>query len=397
MSMPIDKIKVMTLVGTRPELIKLSRVIAELDSATNHVLVHSGQNHAPELASDLFTDLGIRSPDHFLDAARSSAVETIAEVLVRFDLILARERPDAVVIYGDTDTALGALSAKRRRIPIFHMEAGNRCFDDVVPEEINRRLIDHFSDVNMVLSEHARRNLLAEGIASDRIIKVGSPMVEVLAFYRDKIAGSSVLSRLDLKRRKYFVASFHRAENVDDADNLQMIAYGLAAVQDHFGLPVIISTHPRTRRRLQDISAAASIDKLRFLPPFSFTDFVHLQMNSACVISDSGSLTEEASILDLPAVALRKQHERLEGMDVGTVVMAGIAPSRLLQAIELVLSQVRQDGRSTPAVPDYINTNFSRQVSRIVLSYTDYVRRVVWKGDTSRSSQPLFSRPDDQQ
>lgn len=373
-----SQLKIVTLVGTRPELIKLSRVIVELDRTTTHILVHSGQNHAPELAADLFADLELRAPDRWLGAAGATAIDTISQTLIRFDQVLIDETPDAVVIYGDTDTGLAGLAAKRRRIPLFHLEAGNRCFDQDVPEEINRRLIDHMSDVNLVLSEHARRLLLAEGLPADRIFKVGSPMAEVLDHYGTKIARSKILETLAIERHGYFVASVHRAENVDNERDLSNILRSLAAVHERYRLPVIVSTHPRTRKRLEALSYHVP-DFLRFLPPFTFTDFVHLQMNALCVLSDSGSLTEEASILDLPAVALRRQHERFEGMDEGTVIMAGTAPERLLAAVDLVLRHRRQDRRSVRMIADYQAPDFSRHVARILLSYTDYVRRVVWK------------------
>ncbi|QCK87610.1 UDP-N-acetylglucosamine 2-epimerase (non-hydrolyzing) [Phreatobacter aquaticus] len=373
------QLKVLTLVGTRPELIKLSRIIAELDQTTRHVLVHSGQNHAPELASDLFADLELRRPDHWLDAAGASAIDTISCTLSRFDQVLASEAPDAVVIYGDTDTGLAALAAKRRRIPIFHLEAGNRCFDQVVPEEVNRRVIDHLSDINLTLSEQARRLLLAEGLPADRIFKIGSPMTEVLRHYAAKIERSTILETLGLDKRDYLIASVHRAENVDNERDLRSILASLTAAAEAYSCPVVVSTHPRTRKRLEALTDdLGRFQRLRFLPPFAFTDFVHLQRHALCVLSDSGSLTEEAAILDLPAVALRRQHERFEGMDEGTVIMGGIAPERVLQAIALALRHRRQGARSVRMIADYEPDDVSRHVVRLIVSYTDYVRRVVW-------------------
>lgn len=376
----LPRLKVVTLIGTRPELIKLSRIIAELDRHTEHVLVHSGQNHAPELAANLFADLSIRAPDHWLNAAGAKAVETIAATLTAFDEVLERADPDAVVIYGDTDTGLAGIAAKRRQIPIFHLEAGNRCFDQTVPEETNRRLIDHFSDVNLVLSEHARRLLLAEGLPADRTFLIGSPMQEVLSFHADRIAASDILSRLGLQRQGYLIVSVHRAENVDDPANLDRILQTLVAAGAAFGVPVVVSTHPRTRKRLEALGAGPErLQGLRFVPAFAFTDFVHLQMHALCVLSDSGSLTEEAAVLDLPAVALRRQHERFEGMDEGTVILGGIDAERVLQAIGLALAHRRQDRRSVRMVGSYDAPDVSRHVVRLIVSYVDYIRRVVWK------------------
>jgi UDP-N-acetylglucosamine 2-epimerase len=377
---PPRRLRVATLIGTRPELIKMSRIIAELDRHTDHILIHSGQNHAPELAADLFADLSIRQPDFWLGAAGGSPVDTIANSLKAFDEVLGKTTPDAVMIYGDTDTGLAAIAAKRRKFPIFHLEAGNRCFDQIVPEETNRRLIDHLSDVNLVLSEHARRLLLAEGLPADRIFHIGSPMLEVLAHYHDRIAASTILDRLELEPSGYLLASVHRAENVDTAEDLRSVLDSLVAAAEHCDVDVVVSTHPRTRKRLEAMGLAGDeLRRLRFLPPFAFTDFVKLQKHALCVLSDSGSLTEEAAILDLPAVALRRQHERFEGMDEGTVVMGGIGPDRVIQAIDLVLAQRRSDARTVRMIRSYDVPDVSRQVVRLVVSYVDYVRRVVWK------------------
>jgi UDP-N-acetylglucosamine 2-epimerase (non-hydrolysing) len=374
------RFKVITLVGTRPELIKLSRVIAELDRHVIQILVHSGQNHAPELSARLFEDLDIREPDNWLRAAGASAIDTITQTISRFDAVLERESPDAVLFYGDTDTGLAMIAAKRRKIPIFHMEAGNRCYDETVPEEVNRRLLDHLSDVNLSLSEAARRCLLAEGLPADRIFKTGSPMPEVLKHAGDKIAGSTILKQLDLSPGGYMLASVHRAENVDAPGDLHQVLGTLSAVSNAYGIPVLVSTHPRTHARMQQLELKADIGAdVRFHPPFVFSEYVALQKGARCVLSDSGSLTEEASILDLPAVALRRQHERFEGMDEGTVVLAGLGTERVLDAIRLVLDQRRDGARSTPPVADYQKEDVSRHVVRLILSYTDYVRRTVWK------------------
>lgn len=379
------RLRVVTLIGTRPELIKMSQIIAELDRHTDHILVHSGQNHAPGLAADLFADLAIRQPDFWLSAAGASAVDTIANTLKAFDEVLGQTAPDAVMIYGDTDTGLATLAAKRRKIPIFHLEAGNRCFDQIVPEETNRRLIDHLSDVNLVLSEHARRLLLAEGLPADRIFHIGSPMLEVLAHYRNRIEASTILDRLELQPSGYLLASVHRAENVDSAEDLRSVLECLFAAAVHCDVDVVVSTHPRTRARLEAMGLADDeLRRLRFLPPFVFTDFVKLQQHALCVLSDSGSLTEEAAILDLPAVALRRQHERFEGMDEGTVVMGGIEPERVIEAIDLVLAQRRSGARTVRIIRSYDVPDVSRQVVRLVVSYVDYVRRVVWKISASR-------------
>ena len=368
--------KVLTILGTRPELIKLSRVIERLDRLTDHRLVHTGQNHDYELNQVFFEDLGIRRPDYFLDAAGKHAIDTIARVLTATDAVLEQEKPEAVLIYGDTNSGLAVISAKRRKIPVFHMEAGNRCFDQRVPEELNRKVIDHLSDVNMTLTEHARRYLLAEGIASDRIFKVGSHMAEVLDHYRAKIAASDILARLELESGRYFVASAHREENVDDPARLVAMLACLDRLAQAEGLPVIVSTHPRTRKRLPVDPLGKLSPLLRFLPPLGFTDYVHLETHARCVLSDSGTITEEAALLDFPAVMLRDAHERPEGMDAGTLVMAPFIPDLVLDAVRCARDGVgpRQAGR----VPDYEVEAVSVKVVRIVLSYIDAVNRVVW-------------------
>lgn len=379
--------KVVTLVGTRPEVVKLSRVIAELDRHTRHVLVHSGQNYDYELNEVFFGELKLKPPAHFLDAVGESVAETIGLVIARFDAVLASEQPDAVLVYGDTNTCLGVIAAKRRKIPIFHMEAGNRCFDQRVPEELNRKVVDHLSDVNMTNSEHARRYLLAEGLRPDLVVKTGSPMKEVLQHYRGDIDRSDVLERLGLDPGGYVLVSAHREENVDVPENLAQLVDALEGVAQRFSRRVVVSTHPRTRMRLE----AAGMEgrpmlggtAIEFVKPFGFLDYVKLQMNAFCVASDSGTLTEEASLLGFPAVMLREAHERPEGVDEGVLVVSGLRRGRVLEAIELVTSQERRPGAGL--VGDYDVDDVSQKVVRIVLSYVDYVNRVVW----SRPSPPL--------
>ena len=369
----------MTLVGTRPELIKMSRVIAELDRQTEQLLVHSGQNYDFELNQVFFEDLGIRKPDYFLDAARDTPARTIGEVIVAMDELLARVEPEALLLYGDTNTGLAVIAAKRRKVPVFHMEAGNRCFDERVPEELNRNVLDHLSDINLVLSEHARRYLIAEGIRSETIVKTGSHMPEVLAHARDRIAASEVLATLGLRRGGYFLVSAHREETVDEPRRLAALVESLRALSAAWKMPVIVSTHPRTRRRLEALGVVDDAATLRFLPPFGFSDYVRLQLDATCVLSDSGTITEEASLLDLPAVMLRDAHERPEGMDVGAVLMSGIERDAVLDAVRVVTSQRRPEGRTTRIVPDYDSPLVSVQVVRVVLSYIDYVNRTVWR------------------
>lgn len=371
-------LKVMTIVGTRPELIKMSRVIAELDAHTRHLLVHTGQNYDYELNQVFFEDLGIRRPDYFLEAAGANAAQTIAQVVARSDELFEREQPDAVMLYGDTNSCLAILSAKRRKIPVFHMEAGNRCFDQRVPEELNRKVVDHLSDINMVLTEHARRYLMAEGIAPETIIKTGSHMREVLDHYMPRIEASEVLSRLGLKERQYFIVSAHREENVDSPEMLRDLMDSLNALAETYGYPVIVSTHPRTRRRLDDMAGVRLDERIVFSKPFGFHDYVHLQMKACCVLSDSGTITEEASLLNLPAVTIRNAHERPEGMDVGTLVMSGLRRERVLNAVKTVITQFKQGVRPVLPVADYENPHVSTQVVRVVLSYVDYVNRTVW-------------------
>jgi len=376
------KPKVMTIVGTRPEIIKLSRVIAELDRFTDHVLVHSGQNYDYELNEVFFEEMQIRKPDHFLEAVDATMAETIGLVIAKSDVVMANEKPDAMLFYGDTNTALAAISAKRRKIPVFHMEAGNRCFDERVPEEINRRILDHISDINMPLTEHARRYLLAEGIRPETIIKTGSTMTEVLAHYSPGIDASDVLSRLELERRGYFVVSTHREENVDSPENLASLIDTLNGLAETYSQPVIVSLHPRTRNRLD--ARSDDLDNslhplVRFSKPFGFFDYVHLQMHARCVLSDSGTITEESSILNFPAVMIRNAHERPEGMDEGTLIMCGLKRDKVLHAVDVVTSQHSDDPRAFRTVGDYEANNVSKKIVRIILSYTDYVNRTVWR------------------
>lgn len=372
-------LKVMTIVGTRPELIKMSRVIAELDLQVEHVLVHSGQNYDYELNQVFFNELGIRRPDHFLGAAGDTVAQTIAQIIEKSDVVMAQERPDALLLYGDTNTCLAVISAKRRKIPVFHMEAGNRCFDQRVPEELNRKVLDHLSDINLVLTEHARRYLIAEGLRPETIIKTGSHMEEVLNHYMPKILASDVASRAGLQEGKFFVVSAHREENVDTPESLGDLLETLRALADAYHYPVIVSTHPRTRKRLEALSEFVDHPLIRFEKPFGLFDYVRLQMLAFCVLSDSGTITEEASLLNLPAVTLRYAHERPEGMDEGTLVMCGLKKDRVLEAIKVVTSQHDRKSRVIPVVKDYIAGPVSKQVVRVVLSYTDYINRTVWK------------------
>lgn len=372
-------LKVMTLVGTRPELIKMSRVIAELDRQVEHVLVHSGQNYDFELNQVFFDDLEIRKPDHFLGAAGENAAQTIAEVIAKADAVFEREKPDALMLYGDTNTCLAVIPAKRRKIPVFHMEAGNRCFDQRVPEELNRKVLDHLSDINMVLTEHARRYLIAEGIRPETIIKTGSHMEEVLNYYMPRIESSDVLVREGLENGKFFIVSAHREENVDTPDNLRDLLDTLRALADTYGFPLIVSTHPRTRKRLEALGESLDHPLIRFSKPFGLLDYIKLQMSAFCVLSDSGTITEEASLLNLPAVTLRNAHERPEGMDEGTLIMSGLKREAVLDAVKVITSQHDRVRRTIPVVPDYQAGPVSKQVVRVVLSYTDYVNRTVWR------------------
>lgn len=368
----------MTLVGTRPELIKMSRVIAELDKQVNHVLVHSGQNYDYELNQVFFDDLEIRKPDHFLNAGGETAAKSIADIIIKADDVFELEKPDAVLLYGDTNTCLAVMAAKRRKIPVFHMEAGNRCFDQRVPEELNRKVLDHLSDINMVLTEHARRYLIAEGIRPETIIKTGSHMQEVLEHYMPKILASDVLSREDLEVDKFFIVSAHREENVDTPENLRQLILTLNALADEYQFPIIVSTHPRTRKRLEALEGHVEHPLIRFVKPFGLLDYIKLQMSAYCILSDSGTITEEASLLNLPAITIRNAHERPEGMDEGTLIMSGLKAGRVLESVKIVTEQHQRNKRVMKVVGDYQGGAVSKQVVRVVLSYTDYINRIVW-------------------
>ncbi len=373
-----NKIKLMTIVGTRPEIIRLSRVLAKLDRYTDHVLVHTGQNYDYELNQIFFEELGLRAPDHFLEAAGTTAAETIGNIIARIDPQLEDEQPDAVLVLGDTNSCLAVIAAKRRKIPIFHMEAGNRCFDARVPEESNRKIVDHLADINMPYSDIAREYLLREGFPPDRIIKTGSPMAEVLGYYRPKIDVSDVLSRLSLEAERYFVVSCHREENVDAPRQLEKFVSILNGIAECYKERIIVSTHPRTRQRLEE--AGANLDsRIELLKPLGFPDYIHLQMYARAVLSDSGTISEESSILNFPALNIREAHERPEAMEEGTVMLVGLEPERVFQALALLADQHRGGERQLQQVTDYAMPNVSDKVLRLILSYTDYVSRTVWR------------------
>jgi len=370
--------KVMTIVGTRPELIKMSRVIFELDHHVNHLLVHTGQNYDYELNDLFFEDLGIRKPDYFLEAVGDNATQTIARVIEKSDAILEKEKPDAVLLYGDTNSCLAVIAAKRRKIPVFHMEAGNRCFDQRVPEELNRKVLDHLSDINLVLTEHARRYLIAEGIRPETIIKTGSHMQEVLEYYMPQIQKSDILSNLGLKANQFFIVSAHREENIDSPQNMQDMIQTLNALAKEYKVPVIISTHPRTKKKLDSMEIEKLDPLVRFLKPFGFCDYIKLQMEALCVVSDSGTISEEGSLLNLPAIMIRNAHERPEGMDVGTVIMSGLKKDRVIDAVKVIIAQHDKSKRVMQSVDDYEGGPVSKKILRIVLSYIDYVNHTVW-------------------
>jgi UDP-N-acetylglucosamine 2-epimerase (non-hydrolysing) len=369
-------VKVMTVVGTRPEIIKLSRVIAELDRRVEHRLVHTGQNFDYELNEIFFQQMEVRKPDHFLDAAGATAAETIGAVIAKSDAVMAAEQPDALLLLGDTNSCLCVIAAKRRKIPIFHMEAGNRCFDYRVPEEINRKIVDHTSDINLVFSEHARRYLVQEGLRPETVIKTGSPMKEVLTYYQPKIDASNVLADLQLTAARFIVVSAHREENVDSQENFSDLLQSLNAMASRYDVPIVVSTHPRTRKRLEALPQKDHDPRIRFLKPLGFFDYVKLQKSALCVVSDSGTVTEEASILGFPAITIRQAHERPEGMDEATLIMSGLKSEAVLAAMETVIAH-RKDGPFR-LVTDYDVDNVSKKVVRLILSYTDYVNRTVW-------------------
>ena len=371
------RLKVMTVVGTRPEIIRLSRVIPKLDEYFDHVLVHTGQNYDYELNQIFFDELELRKPDYYLDAAGATPAETIGKTIISIDPVLEKEQPDALLVLGDTNSCLCVIPAKRRKIPIFHMEAGNRCFDFRVPEEINRRIVDHVSDINMPYSSIAREYLLAEGFPADRIIKTGSPMYEVLHHYMPKIQASDVLNRLGLEEGKYFVVSAHREENIDSERNFNGLVEVLQMLDREYGLPVIFSTHPRTRKKIE-VNGIVLPESIRLMKPLGFIDYVHLQMHAKAVFSDSGTITEESSIPNFPALNIRNAHERPEGMEEGAVMMTGLEWENILGGIRILEGQERGHDRTLRLVPDYDVPNVSKKVLRIIMSYTGYVNRTVW-------------------
>lgn len=385
--------KVMTVVGTRPEIIKLSRVITELDKYTEHILVHTGQNFDFELNEIFFKDLEIRKPDYFLDSAQTqlqtqqqppekqspdlnrpqSSIETIANILVKIDVLFEKIKPDALLVYGDTNSCMVVIPAKKRKIPIFHMEAGNRSFDQRVPEEINRKIVDHLSDINMPITEHARRYLVSEGIRPEQVIKVGSSMWEVLNYNKVKIENSKILSELNLEKNKYFIVSAHREENIENAESFNDLLNTLNQLANHFNLRILVSTHPRTRKKLE-LTENKMSPLIEFMKPFGFSDYIQLQKNAYCVLSDSGTITEEASLLSIPAVMLRQAHERPEGMDDGVLIMSGLKYCDVLDAIHAVTQM-----KKPPIVQDYQVENLSENIVKIILSYTHYINRTTWR------------------
>lgn len=377
---PIRPLKIMTVIGTRPEIIRLSRTIAALDRHLDHVLVHTGQNYDFELNQIFFEDLGIRKPDHFLNSAShgKGAIQTIGTIITAVDEVLEQVRPDALLVLGDTNSCLAAMPAKRRKIPVFHMEAGNRCFDLRVPEEINRRIVDHIADINLTYSSIARDYLLREGIPPDQVIKTGSPMLEVLSYYREKIGASEVLTQLNLAPRNYFLVSAHREENIEPERMFHRLVNMLNGIARRFGQPVIVSTHPRTENRIASLGAVFE-PQVRLLKPLGFHDYVNLQMHARAVLSDSGTISEESSILNFPALNIREVHERPEAMEEASVMLTGLNLERIMQGLEVLASQPRGKERLLQQVTDYMSPNVSEKVVRLIISYTDYVRRVVWK------------------
>jgi len=374
----MEKLKVMSVVGTRPEIIRLSRVFAKLDEHCEHTLVHTGQNYDYELNQVFFEDLGIRKPDYFLDAAGKNAAETIGQVIIKVDQIIEAVNPEAMLILGDTNSCLAAIPAKRRKVPVFHMEAGNRCFDQRVPEETNRKIVDHTADINMPYSTIARDYLIAEGIPADRIVKTGSPMYEVLTHYMEEIDSSRILELLDIESGKFFVVSAHREENVDVPSQLIKLANSLNSIADYYDMPIIVSTHPRTQKRIND-QGIQFHEKVKLLKPLGFHDYNHLQKNAKAVLSDSGTINEESSIMNFPALNIREAHERPEGMEEASVMMVGLDSDRIMQALRILEQQPTGEKRLLRMVDDYSVPNVSDKVIRIIHSYTDYVNRVVWK------------------
>lgn len=374
----MKKLKLMTVVGTRPEIIRLSRVMAVCDQYFDHILVHTGQNYDYELNEIFFTDLGIRKPDHFLNTAGATGAETIGNVIITVDKVLEKVQPEALLVLGDTNSCMAVLPAKRRKIPTFHMEAGNRCFDIRVPEEINRRIVDHTADINLTYSTIARDYLLAEGLPADQVIKTGSPMFEVLHHYKAKIEASDVLERLGLKEHQYFIVSAHREENINSDQNFLDLVQMLNSVAEKYQYPVIVSTHPRTRKRIEELNIEFH-PLIQLLKPLGFSDYNKLQLSAKATLSDSGTINEESSILNFPALNLRQAHERPEGMEEAAVMLVGLTAERVLQGLEILDHQPRGEERLLRLVSDYSMPNVSEKVARIILSYTDYVNRVVWK------------------
>ena len=374
----MKKLKVCTVVGTRPEIIRLSRVMALLDEYCDHIIVHTGQNYDYELNQIFFDDLELRKPDHFLNAAGSNGAETIGNVIIAVDKVLAEETPDAMLVLGDTNSCMAAIAAKRRKIPIFHMEAGNRCFDMRVPEEINRKIVDHTADINLTYSSIAREYLLREGLSPDMIIKTGSPMFEVLSHYREKIDSSDILSELDLESGQYFLVSAHREENIDADVNFSNLVDTLNSIAEVYNLPIIVSTHPRTQKRI-DAFGSTFNHNIRLLKPLGFTDYNMLQLMAKATLSDSGTINEESSIMNFPALNIREAHERPEGMEEAAVMMVGLESERVMQALKILENQSFGDARLLNQVQDYSMPNVSEKVVRIIHSYVDYVNRTVWK------------------
>lgn len=378
----MKKLKVLTVVGTRPEIIRLSRVILKLDATESieHILVHTGQNYDYELNEVFFEDLGLRKPDHFLNAAGGNATTTAGQILINIDPVLEKVKPDAFLVLGDTNSCLCAIAAKKRKIPIFHMEAGNRCFDQRVPEETNRRIVDHVSDINLTYSDIAREYLLREGLPADRIIKTGSPIYEVVSAYSEKIDSSDVLERLRLEKERYFVVSAHREENIN-SDNFLKLVESLNSIAETYNLPVIVSTHPRTRHKIEETGTKFH-SLIQLMKPLGFHEYNHLQKNAKAVLSDSGTISEESSIMNFPALNIREAHERPEAMEEASVMMVGLNPERIMQALAILDNQYRGEKRTLRSVSDYSMPNVSDKVVRIILSYTDYVNRTVWRKES---------------
>jgi len=373
----MKKLKVITIVGTRPEIIRLSRIMPKMDSVFEHTLVHTGQNYDYELNEIFFKDLDLRMPDYYLNCAASSSSHTIGNVLIKVDNVLEKINPDAVLVLGDTNSGISLISAKKRKIPTFHYEAGNRCFDFRVPEEINRKIIDHTADVNITYSSIARNYLIKEGLREDLIIKLGSPMFEVLSYYKNKIKKSKILTKLELKYNEYFLVSIHREENIE-TQNIKIILKILNRISEKYNLPVIFSTHPRTKKRISELDYNIH-NNIKLVKPFSFSDYNFLQINARAVISDSGTISEESSILNFPAINLRESHERPEAMEEGAVIMSGINYERVSQSLEVLLHQKRGESRTLKIVNEYKNENVSEKLIRVILSYTDYIKREIWK------------------